>query len=621
MGFGLIGVLATFVAWAGSPELATIEAERLVLEGRLVRSEGPIVIREPGGAKLEGQSGEIDLDRRVATLLSGTWTDPMQGTVSFARAEVDLDDLTGFVESGHLTAEQGRLELRGRLLSFPGDGTVVGEGVVVSRCGCERPRPWQVATRHAVVEPGKSVRFGPGSVRLFEVPAVPLPGGNLPLSRRSGVLFPSFAHGDNGWQASLPLYLTAGRSADITLTPEVLTSRALRGVGEGRYALVDGGGEVHASGGWDLEQQAPRGAAAWSHSWAKRKWTTAIRAQWLSDEAYLRDYADTFVERSLPWSESRLLLGWGGVELTSDTFQNGGVVPHQVAAFQVAQPVSDLPLGFLGSVRGLAWWEAVGETAWNSDPGEAMALGDASLSRPVSIGPLVLTPRLDAHINRLHGVTTRRGVASTELRLPLWRSGKRFMRLEPELKASTLVEDREEGRWALSPGLLYRATADHWLLETRAALSGTSGGWRGNFDGRVQAGSWNGWAQLGSAPVGTDRDTPLGSALDIASTGLAFDLGWLRLEGGWLFASQDVQLNLEDVHQLRGAAAWTPPGPLSSLRLSGGLAADVEGWGWLSRTVGLGWTHPTGCVSVQTQAAFSLDRTLPDIGVRFRVNP
>lgn len=225
---------------------------------------------EAGQAVWHGETGTYDLSggvvvrRGTVALRARTATvDPATGTVDAAgdvllvdatrviRAEAVHAVLDGPFEATGVLAfykerplEPSRVESlaearRGRnRLTFSAE-RVEGEDqshLVLERarftlcdCGEGRAPTWEIGTRRATVVGDRAtlswpvLRVTPRFLFIERpVPVLVLPWLSLPLSeRQSGLLFPTVEFRSvTGWAVALPVYLTLGRSADLTVTPE-----------------------------------------------------------------------------------------------------------------------------------------------------------------------------------------------------------------------------------------------------------------------------------------------------------------------------------------------------------------------------------------------------------------
>jgi LPS-assembly protein len=96
-------------------------------------------------------------------------------------------------------------------------------------CDCDVSQPsWSMRANEALIDEkaqrasliGTSIHLG-----AFRLPLPPIPWVSVPLSeRQSGLLFPKLTPGGpSGFGFELPVFITLGRSADVTLTPGYFT--------------------------------------------------------------------------------------------------------------------------------------------------------------------------------------------------------------------------------------------------------------------------------------------------------------------------------------------------------------------------------------------------------------
>jgi len=122
------------------------------------------------------------------------------------------------------------------------------EQVSVVPCECDFTRPsWSIEAPTAIVDSeAKRVSIISPVVNIYHLPILWLPWLSLPLSnRQTGLLFPRPGFvGVNGFSLEQPVFVTLGRSADLTLTPGFFTGgplpqgvQGVRLTSELRYAL------------------------------------------------------------------------------------------------------------------------------------------------------------------------------------------------------------------------------------------------------------------------------------------------------------------------------------------------------------------------------------------------
>lgn len=616
--------IATPAAWLSVPAWAvpaSLEADRLAIDGDVARGDGDVRL-VVGDDVVTGASAELRLEDNVVIVLDGAWTRPDLGTLRFERVEIDLDTRVGEALAATIDGADGGLRIAGDRLVVDGDGRVRGDRVAVTLCDCAEPVPWRLRARRIVVEPGDVVRFSGAWVQVFGVPLLWVPAGTLPLERRSGLLPTQLGGGEHGLRVAQPLYLTMGPSADVTLTPEIRSRRAARLLSDWRWAHFGGGGGVRTAAGWDFVTETPRGGVDAVERWRDGAVHAAADARLVSDDAYHADYGDTFLARHTPWSEARGLVGTTGLELGSDVFQAPAPTLQRVAFAAARAP------GWLGPGGVVATAAATGGVGLmpGDDTGAAAALAGLSgrVSRPTSLGPVRIEPDLRARADAIAwdgpdgaATTTTRGEAAVLGALPAWRDTPGgFERVELAARGG-VVGDGATAAPFVEPRL-------GWRRSTRPGSVELVG--RGRFGdvAAAEAVAWartgrvSGWAQLGAVgeSVAAVRDL---DADAVASTGAAYDDGTVRVDGGWFAYTGDA--SAIPVHQARGSVGWTLPGPLSTLRVGGGAAYDLQASAFQSRWASLRYTHPTGCIALGATGRFDADRALPEVAFTAEVLP
>lgn len=180
-------------------------------------------------------------------------------------------------------AGANRATVAGARLRADASGRLEVSGARVTLCDCgDRAPSWVLHARKADVIPGKRailtwpvLRVTPRFLGVQKpVPVLTLPWLYVPLAdRQTGLLFPAFGGtGSTGFGIAQPLFVTLGRSADLTLTPEWFfgpgdpdrAGGAVRGPGvelELRWALAPGAeGRLGAHWVHDLDDE-PGGAS------------------------------------------------------------------------------------------------------------------------------------------------------------------------------------------------------------------------------------------------------------------------------------------------------------------------------------------------------------------------
>ena len=605
-------LLLGLTASASEPRWEVLAEEMVLEDGRLVATGSVRLQRD--GQTLFGSELIVE-DETSALLTEGRW-ESESGVLEFARGELDL-------ETGEARLHEARLEtpdgerLIAETITVPPNGPLLATDVTWRPCACPGPEPWSVTARRVVLDPETVLRARSGWLRMFGVPLVPIPVAEVPLTRRSGFLAPTVQWGEQGLTAATPLYLTAGEQADVTLTPEVRTRRSVRLLGEVRYATRSGEGALEGGAGWDLVEERIRGALTGRGSGSRGTLGHAYTTQLVSDLGVFRDYGDRFLDRSLPWTESRALIGIPALELSTDTFQSQESTVQDLLRLDASAPSTDWGFGVVGHAQlwGIARRRA--PSAWAPGTWEGYGQLSAQIQRPTRLGPLIASPRLatrgeiSAGINPL--VLAQESFAGVDLSLPMWRDVPgHFERLVFTVSGGAHLSDTVRPR--AQAAMIWRRTG-RTLLEVRPRVGLTGEVVEAAIDGTVRSGPVHlrveaGWTagQLGAAVWG----------------GWTSDAVSLLL--GALYADHETIVQAdpsapEDALLTMATASLRLPGPLSTVRLLGGLRAEPLAWTWQSRSAGVRWGHPTGCIELGSTVTFSPDRALPDVALLFRLAP
>ncbi|MEZ4467068.1 MAG: hypothetical protein R3F43_22120 [bacterium] len=144
-----------------------------------------------------------------------------------------------------------RLHLTAEAASWAA-GQIRAEGVSTTACTCQPP-PWRVTATRADVTPGEGVWATWPVLWVGPVPVATAPRWYVPLARRrTGFLFPFMGFdGEDGAHLRLPLFVTLGRSADLTVAPGWRQRWGVTSHGALRWAASEHEtGELAARGVW-----------------------------------------------------------------------------------------------------------------------------------------------------------------------------------------------------------------------------------------------------------------------------------------------------------------------------------------------------------------------------------
>ncbi len=294
-----------------------------------LKATGGVDIRSEG-MSLAADEAVYDPEKRMIILKGDVRMQEAEGGVfSGDELEFDLKTMTGSVRKGSISLGDSGFRITGDTISRKGIDVYEVENGKFTTCPEDCPDWYFAASRIRVRENGyltaKNATFRIGGVPVFYSPFFFYP---VKTQRQSGLLIPEIGFTKRfGWEMSLPVFLTMGRSADATLTPKYFSRNPAGLGGEFRYSLPWGGGGEW-SGFLIEEDEGHRWYSAGSHSWrpVPGLW---LRGSWYdsSDDTVSTDYGDDFPERNpgvalrnLTAEYSGGLLGvWAGVsELTPD---------------------------------------------------------------------------------------------------------------------------------------------------------------------------------------------------------------------------------------------------------------------------------------------------------------
>lgn len=237
-----------------------LRENRYALDGGVVLRRGEVVLRA-GAARFDPATGAVDATGGVLL------TDPRRAVAADAVHAVlggafEATDVVAFVKDEAVAlGDAESVEVARRLgrnrLSFTGgrvaadeDGRIRASGARLTLCDCglNRAPSWLVRARDADVVAGKRAILRGAVVYVTPrflgidrpVPVLPVPYLYVPLGhRQTGLLLPEYrSTQDTGPQLAIPVFVTLGPRADLTLTP----TWAPFGNGDGDDASVRGPG-------------------------------------------------------------------------------------------------------------------------------------------------------------------------------------------------------------------------------------------------------------------------------------------------------------------------------------------------------------------------------------------
>ena len=212
------------------------EDRKLVLEGHVVATRGPAILRAPRGA-LDRRSGILRLEGGVLAVQGRQILVAEAAVIDLESKSADMKDATLFLKDrtapppSLLTdrakvraAGKNALVLTGKRVRRLPSGTLLAEDVTMTPCDCAGEPDFELAAPEVEIEDDRA-RLSSPRLRLLGASVPLLVPVSLPLTeRQSGLLFPPFDYAAiTGLGTEVPLFLTLGRSADLTLAPGYFT--------------------------------------------------------------------------------------------------------------------------------------------------------------------------------------------------------------------------------------------------------------------------------------------------------------------------------------------------------------------------------------------------------------
>ena len=215
-----------------------VEADTIKKTGQRIEASGNVVIT---GKDITLSANYLVYD----TLKEDLWA---SGNCHLKEEQGEIDAETLYynarrkdvqLENGRVFVYSEPMIISGKSISRYGQDFYVGEDIEFTPCLGDVP-DWSMAASSLEVplEGYATVRHARFMIRHVPVLYTPYLLYPAKLKRQSGLLFPEFSQSsDYGYGFGIPLYLTLGRSADMTLTPMNLSKRGLLTTAELRYRL------------------------------------------------------------------------------------------------------------------------------------------------------------------------------------------------------------------------------------------------------------------------------------------------------------------------------------------------------------------------------------------------
>ncbi len=562
-------------------ERVAVRGDRLSWVGGRLEAEGNVVV-EVGTDVLRARAATGTAD--LLTVFDGVWERP-SGSITFATAQVKLRARSGILTTAHV--EAGEVTLDAATLAADASGNLLATSARLSPCRCTdggRPALSFHAREIEVLEADVAI-VRDGSLRLFDVPILPVPWWREPLDpRRFRLLFPELGYGADGWNARWRGRVGV-QSEFFTFGPAWREDRGFR-------AELATTGPVGFDGvaGWDQLTSTARGAASSRGGFAG---AGAQRAAWdltvQSDAAYAEDYSPSFVDRGVAWRESRAVLGTGPLRLIGQLPDDGGratlaqlrVRPELRGDGWVLAPSA--AVGLRGTVS--PTWDGATATPVGELAAEARG---AHTWHVLHLEGRALAA-VDGPLDESDGVTFTEALAA-RAELPFWvDAGDRRWQFFAGVRAA---DDGAAARFGELPGLgpdvRAETVIDGTVLTGEAAVV-----WDGEWTPLVSV------QAAGADVLARAELAPTRQLLAVRTQGA------VEVDAGVLFSADT-------------AVAWADAAlHIKRLVVGGGASRGLLPDDAANGVARLGYDD--GCSALVVSAAFAPDRELPDFGVRLEL--
>jgi len=212
------------------------QERKLELEGHVVATRGPAILRAARGT-LDRRTGILRLEGGVLAVQGRQVLVADAAVADLGARSVDLKDATVFLKdrtapppqlltdrAAVRAAGKNALILTGKRIRRLPSGALIAEDVTMTPCDCAGDPDFELASREVEVTEDRA-RLSSPRLRLLGASLPLLVPVSLPITeRQSGLLFPPFQYtAITGFGTEVPLFLTLGRSYDLTLAPGYFT--------------------------------------------------------------------------------------------------------------------------------------------------------------------------------------------------------------------------------------------------------------------------------------------------------------------------------------------------------------------------------------------------------------
>lgn len=245
--FVLLSIVLCFHALPAGADDGKIQIQAdsmTTLPDGIIEAEGNVIVRGEGltvhadRIRYESEKSMVYLSGNVAV------QEDTGSQFTSDSLELNVDTLLGGAIMGEILLEPTGYRITGDNIRRVGpDAYQVSKGMFTS-CPGDCPE-WSVtSSRINVTEDGyltaRNATFRLVNIPVFYTPYLVYPAK---VTRQTGLLIPELGYkSSNGWEFTLPLFITLGKSADLTLAVSAFSLEETALDGEFRYRLPYGGG-------------------------------------------------------------------------------------------------------------------------------------------------------------------------------------------------------------------------------------------------------------------------------------------------------------------------------------------------------------------------------------------
>lgn len=283
------------------------------------------VVTAEGNVRLNQGTMTLEADRALLYRGAGRVTasgrlNAREGDDTFRAdsLELDLTTRSGVMVNGRFFLARDHYYIAGARIERHADESFLFERATIT--SCDEPEgggrtPWKIRARKLRVEPEQYLTARDVVFSVLDVPVLYLPYILWPVKteRQTGLLAPSLGYStSDGVKIRQPLFITLGRSQDMTVTLDERTDRGTGVALEYRYKLSRRSqGKVEVDVFHDQKEDLVRRRLMISQVFQfNDRLDLRLSGEYLSDDALLRDLASELPDRTKSFVESNFFLNY-----------------------------------------------------------------------------------------------------------------------------------------------------------------------------------------------------------------------------------------------------------------------------------------------------------------------